>query len=147
MQSYSAGLELEVSSADPATIQQQLAQLYASLNCAIDAQLGATAVPQPCNGNGQPPPAPPQQVRQTGPQCTGAPVNRVAQVGANANGNGRTVGSTLAQQKALWAISKSIGADLAEVLRQHGVSDVKALSVKQASELIDELKAQQNSAQ
>jgi hypothetical protein len=51
--------------------------------------------------------------------------------------------ATVAQAKALWAISRQSGTDLRDVLReQYSVSRPEELSMSQASALIDNLKAQ-----
>ena len=50
-------------------------------------------------------------------------------------------GATQAQQRAIFAIAKNQGLDLAEFLVPYHVRRVEELSVKDASKLIDELKA------
>ena len=145
-QSFSAGMELEVS--DPATIQAQLAQLYTTLSRGIDAQIAATTRPaapvqHSGNGNGQvqtPPPPAPQPV----PQRNGyASRNRVANVAANGNGNGRSVTATAAQQRAIFAIAKSLNLDLPSLLADYNCSEVAQLHIRDASKLIDDLKSRQ----
>lgn len=152
-QQYGASLEIEVSDADkPDAIQSRIRELYSLLSGAIDEQIGV-ARPIPANVRTLPPPV--AQIQQQAVQSlpaqqrngyvNGNVRNRVATM--NGNGNGRTVaGSTPSQQKAIWAISKNIGANLPEILSQYGVTDAKELSVKQSSELIDSLKAIQNGA-
>ena len=56
----------------------------------------------------------------------------------------RVIPATQAQQRALHAICKSQGLDIAVVLPDHNVSDPAQLSVKAASALIDESKLRQN---
>ena len=61
------------------------------------------------------------------------------------NGNGhQPVPATAAQCKAIGAICTKMNINQAEVLSEYKVNDVKDLTVKQASKLIDELKKEQN---
>jgi hypothetical protein len=147
-QQYGASLEIEVSDADkPEAIQARIRELYSLLSLSIDEQIGAahpsTAPVQNGNGNGHvqaPPPAQqPQPVQQQrNGYATGR--NRVAAV---ANGNGRRVGATEAQCRAIFAICKAQGIDMASVLADFNVADAKDLHVKDASRLIDQLKSGQ----
>ena len=131
-QSYSAGMEIEINSADANVVQAQLAQLYASLNIGIDAQIAASS--QPAAVQRQPtPPAPIVQ-----PRNGVAVTNRIASV---ANGNGKRVTATDAQKRAIFAICKSQNLDIAAVLADFNVADSRDLHVKDASKLIDQLKA------
>ena len=73
-QSYSAGMEIEINSADAGVVQAQLAQLYTSLNKGIDSQIAAAS--QPAAVQSQPaPPAPTVQ-----PRNGVAMTNRIANV-------------------------------------------------------------------
>jgi len=149
-----ASLEIEVSDADkPEAIQARIRELYTLLSSAIDEQIGTvtpTAPVQHQNGNGHvqnplppAPQSPPQPVQRRNGVASGQ--NRVA--AANGTANGRSTGATSAQQKAIWAICKNIGVTVPEVLSEFGVTDMQALSVRQASQVIDSLKARQNGAQ
>jgi hypothetical protein len=148
-QSFAAGMEIEINSADPGEVQAQLAGLYDSLSSAIDGQIaaagGQSPAAMPSIGNGT-------AVRRPAPQLPAAPVqngyangrNRVAAVhtNGNGNGNGRRVTATEAQCRAIYAICKSQGLDMVSVLADFNVADAKDLHVKDASRLIDQLKAQ-----
>ncbi len=148
-QQYGASLEIEVSDADrPEAIQGRIRELYNLLSSAIDEQIGvahpntARTLPPPVTKNSAPVALP---VQQRNGYATGQ--NRVAAVNGNGNVNGRATGATAAQQKAVWAICKNLGVNISDVLSEFSVGDVKALSVKQASKLIDSLKSRQNSPQ
>ena len=127
-QSFGASLEIEINSANAGEVQAKLAQLYASLNQGIDAQIAATG--QPVAAERQP--TPPPQLRN-GVSTT----NRVAGIG----GNGKRITATDAQQRAIFAICKSQNLDVAAVLADFNVADSRDLHVKDASKLIDQLKA------
>ena len=127
-QSFGASLEIEISSANAGEVQAQLAQLYASLNQGIDAQIaaaGQTAVVQ----NLPTPPALPRNGVST--------TNRVAGI----VGHGKRITATEAQQRAIFAICKSQNLDIVAVLADFNVADSRELHVKDASKLIDQLKA------
>jgi hypothetical protein len=128
-QSFGASLEIEINSADAGVVQAQLAQLYASLNQGIDTQIAAAS--QPAAAQSQP--TPPAQ-----PRNGVSSVNRVAAI---ANGNGKRVLATEAQQRAIFAICKAQNLDIAAVLADFSVADSKDLHVRDASKLIDQLKA------
>jgi hypothetical protein len=140
-QQYGASLEIEVSDADkPEAIQARIRELYSLLSLSIDEQIGAVKSAAPVqNGNGhiQAPPPAPQPVQQRNGYATR---NRVAAV---TNGNSRRVGATEAQCRAIFAICKAQGIDMAAVLADFNVSDAKDLHVKDASRLIDQLKSGQ----
>ena len=163
-QSFSAGMEVEINSTDAATIQTQLAQLYANLSQGIDAQIAATTQqPAPTaaapyrngsapvvhqttpmqhtfNGNGNVNggvPAP-------SPVATQASSSQNGYVGRNriagSNGNGRRVTATEAQVKCIHAVCRARGLDLVSVLADFNVADPKDLHIKDASRLIDQIK-------
>src|ERR1017187_1844491 len=73
-QSYSAGMEIEINSADAGVVQAQLAQLYVSLNKGIDAQIAAASQPSGVQSQPTPPAANAQ------PRNGVSSVNRVAAV-------------------------------------------------------------------
>ena len=137
-QQYMAGLELEVGDgATPEQIQERIRQVYGLLESSIDAQIAtatATAIPVDPHPVAQP-----------------VPVNRIAgkpgNGGLRSNGNGNGHASQ-AQVKAIFAISKAIGFDraqlLSEVTANYNVDKPEALSIKQASSLIESLKSRQS---
>ena len=133
-QSFGASLEIEINSADANEVQAQLAQLYNSLNQGIDAQIAAASQP-PVVQNKPTPPAPAVQTRN-GVSMT----NRVA--GVMANGSIKGVMATEAQVKCIHAVAKKNGVNLAPILANHNVGDVRELPVRIASQVIDQLKAQ-----
>jgi hypothetical protein len=153
-QQFGASMEIEVSDADkPDVIQARITELYGLLSSSIDAQI-AGAAQQPTNVyqapaanvvplRSQTAPAPVQQ-QPAAPQRNGYAVgrNRVAAVtNGNGNGNGRrSVNATEAQCRAIFAICKANGIDMAAALADFNVSDAKDLHVKDASRLIDQLK-------
>ena len=133
-QSFGASLEIEINSDDPAGVQAKLLQLYASLNNGIDAQIAAASVPATVQNQPTPTPSPAQ------PRSGMAVTNRITAV-TNGNGNGKRVTATEAQQRAIFAICKAQNLDVAAVLADFNVADSRDLHVKDASKLIDQLKA------
>lgn len=131
-QSFGASLEVEINSDDPAGVQASLLQLYASLNSGIDAQIAAASQPAVVHSKSAlpTPPTPPRNGVST--------TNRVAAV---ANGSSKHITATDAQQRAIFAICKSQNLDVIAVLADFQVADSKDLHVKDASKLIDQLKA------
>ena len=127
-QSFGASLEIEINSANAGEVQAQLAQLYASLNQGIDAQIAAAGQPVAVQRQPTPPPQPRNGVSS---------VNRVAGI----VGNGKRITATDAQQRAIFAICKSQNLDIVAVLADFNVADSRELHVKDASKLIDQLKA------
>jgi len=146
-QQYGASLEIEVSDADkPDAIQARIRELYNLLSISIDEQIGV-AHPSPASAPSLPPPAS-QPIRQPVPaQRNGYATGRNRLPAANGNGNGHGTGATAAQQKAVWAICKNLGIEVADALSEIGLGDLQTLSVKQASQLIDSLKSRQNGVQ
>ncbi|MEI6236606.1 MAG: hypothetical protein WCT04_26410 [Planctomycetota bacterium] len=147
-QQYGASLEIEVSDADkPGAIQARIRELYNLLSISIDEQIGV-AHPSPPSTPSLPPPPAPQPVRQPVPaQRNGYATGRnrlpAAVTNGNGNGNGRqSVNATEAQCRAIFAICKSQGISMADVLADFNVADAKDLHVKDASRLIDQLKSQ-----
>jgi len=144
-QSYGASMEVEISDADkPEAIKQRINELYGLLSQTIDEQLSGSA-PQQRNSTAVVQQAPvralPAPVPQQPQPRTYNGQNRLSKI---ANGNGRVVVATQAQCRAIFAISKAQGLDLAAVLANYNVTDASQLHVKDASQLIDQLKASQN---
>ena len=149
-QSFSAGLEIEINSADPAEVQAQLQQLYYSLNQGIDEQVQAAS--QPINqarntaintATAHSTPVPQQSQPTSMPARNGYSNGRNRLTTVNGNGNGRSVKATDAQCRAIFAICKSQGLDMAAILADYNVTDAKDLHVKTASTIIDDLKSKQ----
>ena len=138
-QQFGAAMEIEISDADrPDAIKARIQEVYALLSQTVDEQIfGATTV---ANSRPQLPPAPQRQTTVPQPASNG---RRYTQQNDRAN-TGRPVMATEAQQRALFAIAKSMNLDLAAVLASYNASEAKQLTVKDASRLIDDLKSQQN---
>lgn len=148
-QSFAAGMEIEINSAEAGEVQAQLAQLYASLSHGIDAQIAAVGAqpelvqraPAAAVTRSQSTPTSAQAaVSQGNGYASGR--NRIPAAASNGNGNGRRITCTEAQAKCIYAICKAHGLDLASVLADFNVADARQLGVKDASRLIDQLKAQ-----
>jgi hypothetical protein len=145
-QQYGASMEIEVSDADkPDVIQARIRELYALVTQAVDEQIGAATQGGPVSSpavNRQHAPPPPAPAGRTG-YAAAKPAGRT-----NGNGNiGRKTGATEAQQRAIYAICKSLNLDMAAVLADYNVTDAGQLSVKDASRLIDDLKGRQTANQ
>ena len=150
-QQFGGALEIEVNSEDPVVIKEKLHNLYINLGAAIDAEIAAathqsgqaqgTPAINTAAARSQPAQAPQQPIQQQRNGYSNG-TNRVAATNGNGNGNGRGTGATQAQQRAIFAICKSQGIDMAAVLADFNVGDPKDLHVKDASRLIDQLKSQ-----
>jgi hypothetical protein len=140
-QQFGASMEVEVSDADqPEAIQGRIRQLYELLNVSIDEQIAAASASQPALPA---PPASTPPVNRVG-QATAAPDRQNGNGNGNGNGGKRPVkSSTIAQQRAIYAISKALGLDLTVVLADYRVADPRDLTVRDASTLIDWLKKQE----
>jgi len=157
-QSYSAGMEIEINSADAAEVQAQLAQLYGSLSRGIDAQIATattpSAAPVQYNGNGNgyvhaplASHATPQPVQQPPAFATGR--NRVAtssfKNGSSKSGsNGQPVLISAAQSRAILAICRNLNLSVPEILAEHSYTDLTHVPMRVASQIIDHLKNLQN---
>ena len=146
-QSFGASMEIEVSDADkPDAIQARIQELYGLLSNSIDAQI--TGAPNVPTHNGhvltQATTARLTQAPQSQPVHQRSYANgRNRLPAAGSNGNGRSVTATEAQCRAIFAICKSQGIDMASVLADFNVADAKDLAIKDASRLIDDLKSRQ----
>ena len=144
----SVNLDIEVDptlAAEPGRLQERIRELFDLARQSIDEELRAVSSPAsasaPANGvNGN-----------------GAGVNtRHSPPRSTSNGNGHSRGqqrgstippATASQVRALHAIADRQGLNLEGVVRdQYGVGDPAALTIAQASELIDDLKANNNTA-
>lgn len=132
-----AAMEIEVSDADgPEAVRDRIQQLYQLLNESINQQFAEAAQTHDSgtgNNNGR--------GRVTRRSQSGPPREN-----AGNNGNGRrnrATSATQAQQRAVFAIAKSLGLEVGDVVAGYGVADVRDLTVRQASELIDDLKARE----
>ena len=130
-QQFGASLEMEVSDSQSADdVQERLRRLYAIISRSIDEQITSAGTHSGGQAAAKPDPTPPSH--------PAAPA---------ANGNGkRIVPATEAQQRAIHALTKSLGMSVTDALSAYGVSDPSSLSVRTASELIDKLKAKQGAA-
>jgi hypothetical protein len=158
-QSFSAGMEVEVSDGESSEVlKDRLRNLYALLGDAIDEQITAATHASAGNngGNGsQPmppnnwrrstpaPQAPPPQAPPPAPAARSGYASNRAGRGNGNGGNGKRTGASEAQCRAIFAISKNLNLDLAAVLADFNVTDASQLSVRDASKLIDELKKHQ----
>ena len=136
-QQFGASLEIEVSDGDkPEAIQARLHQLYDLISATIDQQI-ASAASQVAPPILNTPSAAPIRSALSNPNGQLPLLSNVAR-------GTRSVNATQAQQRALHAICNSMNIDLAALLAEYNVSDVRDLTVKDASKLIDELKSRQN---
>ena len=166
-QSFGGSLEVEINSDSPDEIKERLHHLYESLATAVDAEIA-----QAGHGH-KPHTVPPavQQHQPTNRIANGNGNNGNGNNGNNgnnnangnasingngtANGNGRNVsnnnngasnkatGATEAQKKCIFAKCKNLGMTVIDALKPYGVTAPVALSISQASELIDSLKQQE----
>jgi len=133
-QQFGASLEIEVSDADkPESIKARIQELYRLLTQTVDEQIAGASKPAPASAASQPEPA----AASTTP--------RWKQTGNAAKpGNGhQPVPATAAQCKAIEAICSKLNVATADVLADYKVNAVNALTVKQASKVIDALKKEQ----
>lgn len=129
---FSASIEVETDTDDPEALKGYLRRCFSLAKESVEEQiqLAPTRNAQPVNGNATTSPRPQASGYRNGAQNAGH-AN-----GKPGNGNGRHVPATQAQRKAVFAICKSLSIDPNQY-------DLDALSVGQASKLIDELKSQQ----
>ncbi|GMV82502.1 MAG: hypothetical protein AMXMBFR7_36860 [Planctomycetota bacterium] len=153
-QQFGASLEIEVSDADkPEAIQARIRELYDLLNRSIEEQITAASEAkgesapggndQEPGGNGQPKAQP--EARRNG-RASPPRAQYRRNTGGNGQGNGgnaerRSAGATQAQQRAIFAICKQQGIEMADVLADYNVADARDLTVMDASKLIDDLKS------
>ncbi|HEY3324131.1 MAG TPA: hypothetical protein VGP72_27005 [Planctomycetota bacterium] len=121
---FSASLEVEVASEGDESLKAALRRLYVLVRQSVDEQLasGKTQLAQ----------HPVQPDRNNGPQSSTPKPN------GNGNGSARRIPATASQKKAILAIARAIGHDVAQY-------NVEQLTLQQASALIDQLKGQQAS--
>jgi len=159
-QQFGASMEIEASTGEsPDFLRQRIRQLYTILAGCVEEQIAAAGAvgdaAQHASGSRQqeaqysnaPAPMPSSvrsgTLRPSAPARTAAPpaTHSGANGGRSAgNGHGRRGGCTQAQQRAIAAICRDRDIDLAAVLAECRVSDIKHLDVRAASELIDRLK-------
>lgn len=119
----SVHVELELDSGlvnEPPKLQEKIRQLFTLVRSSLAEEL---------NGNGH----------------SNGQTNGGGKPQANGNGksNGTPRAATESQRKAIFAIAKAKNIDVQPILRsQFGVNKPEQLNVKQASELIDQLKAE-----
>ncbi len=136
-QNFSAGMEVEVSSnTTRGELKDKYQDLYEILSECIEEQI------QNANGSGVEAPQPQAQVparQKQSRQRHRAVQNRSGGNGGNGRrGSGKK--ATEAQARAVFAIARSRGYELQEVLTPYGVSSPYQLSIGDASTLIDSLK-------
>jgi hypothetical protein len=125
----SAGIEVELATpSDSKEILSRLKQLYATLEVAVDEQLSAPRNAPALNGEPEHTPNSPR-----------APKPR-----RNGNGNGKGRPATDAQVRAIEAIARDRGVADSELtgilIDRFGAGEVTALTIREASTMIDELK-------
>jgi len=136
-QSFMAGIEVEVAdAATPRQIQERIRQVYQLLAQTIDAEIAA-------QGAARSPALPEKRFPEQPAVRNGYGEQR------NGSDNGGRK-ATKAQVKAVFAIAKAAGMSRAELLdlvhREFHADKPDALTVKAASNLIERLKAMQESA-
>jgi hypothetical protein len=141
-QQFGCSIDYPVSeSVSPDAIRERVKELYGLLSAAVDEQIALSQA-----GCDRPAPTQPRTLNGK-PEV---PASRVAQPrhdsvnGRNRlpspNGNNGRVNASPAQCRAIFAICKAQGRDMAAVLADFNVADPKDLDVKTASVLIDRLK-------
>ena len=126
MEQFSASVEAELQTGGDENVAAGLRRLVALARQSVDEQFRSSG------GTGQPVQAHRQAVAGT---AITARFNGGNGNGGNGNG-GRKIPATASQKKAIYAICKNLGLDS----NQYGA---ETLSIKEASKLIDSLKAQQ----
>ena len=141
-QQFGAALEIELSDSDkPDAIRARIHDLYGLLAGAIDEQIsgairgnGTAAVIQSTD----------RLTATSGSANTGYRNGRNGNRPAAGSSNGRKTTATEAQCRAIFAICKSMNLDMTTILADYNVADSSQLSVKAASQVIDDLKSRQN---
>ena len=124
-QQYGASLEIEVAdSSKPEEIKAKLRALYGVISASIDEQMV---------NNRQP---------ERGTESVKPATSRVAT--ASTNNQSRTILATDAQKRAISTICHRIGIAESKALSSVGAVSLERLTIKQASQIIDALKARQN---
>jgi hypothetical protein len=142
-QSFGGALEIELTTDDPAEIRRKLHELYVSLSSAIDNEIAEAQA-----NTGAPAATPPRTLPARAASATTAPApaaNGYLRRNGSGNGHSRVTQATAAQQRAIFAICRNMNIDPAQVLAEFNVADVAQLNVRDASRVIDDLKARQNS--
>jgi len=136
-QQFGAAMEIEVGDGDkPEAIKERIRELYSMLSNAIDEQLLGEREKRIRNGSHTP--------DSPAARSDAAYGNGRNPRNGRATGNGRRLNATEAQCRAIHAICKSLGTEIASALADYNVARVEDLNVRDASRLIDELKATQN---
>lgn len=129
-----AAMEIEISDADgPEAVRERIQQLHQLLNASINQQFAEAAQAGGNGNNGQ------RAIVRRAQSSTAVRSGDDGNNGRRSHGTG----ATQAQQRAVFAISKSLGLEVADFLADYGVADVRDLTVKQCSQLIDDLKSRQ----
>lgn len=136
-QSFSAGLEVEASDADdPEAIRRRLRELYLLLNRAVDEQIAQAQGA----GDAQQPTAAAQSRAPRTPATSNGHNGR----GQRSNRRGQVVPATQAQIRAIKSIVAEQDLELTALLAPYGVTAPEALTIRAASKVIDDLKAQKS---
>jgi hypothetical protein len=123
--------------AKPQDLQAEIAHLYAQAESAMVQQANGMAQsnPRPVRSNGSNGRSQSDRGYANGGRRTNGNGN------ANGNGHGNGGGMTASQRRAILAIADRVGIDAGQEARDVIGSELDNLSVRQASQLIDHLKA------
>jgi hypothetical protein len=139
-QNFGAAIEVEVSDAD--RIQARIGELHALLTAAIDEQINNANERPAGRGHIENPSTVAQQKQFPGSVTNGN--GRATGRSQSTTSNRKPIGATEAQGRAIHGICKTLNVDVASLLADYNVTDVSQLSVKTASQIIDQLKSKQN---
>ena len=124
-QEFRASIEVDIDDTNPETLKAGLRRMFSMAKESVDEQFRG------CTQNGTQNPNPTAGTHQA--PTASRPTTRNGQAVVT---NGRQLPATHSQKKAVFAISKSLGLDPAQF-------NIDSLTVKAASQLIDQLKSQQ----
>ena len=126
---------------DPPQLQDQINRLYAEAEDALDRQT-QTAASAPT----RPTPTPSDRVGRRAPEPTSN--NRSPRSTSSGGGGGSGGGMTQSQRRAVFAIAGKLGIDPEDEAQQAFGLELEAMTLREASQLIDHLKGlQQGPAQ
>ena len=145
-QQFACGMEVEVPSSEkPEAIRDRIRRVFEMLQAEVDQQIldvkngrastvsgTAQAGSRDVNNGGNR-----SRAKANGNASASRPRNGN---GSEGNGNRCPAPATQAQAKAIWAIAKRTRMDLGQALSKYRVTDPADLTIKQASQLIDQLK-------
>jgi hypothetical protein len=133
----SVNLELELENAvvgEPAKLQEKIRQLFAHVRASLHEELNCNSpITSNASNNGQP---------KSPPHSNGQPKPSASTNGNGQSHNGSPREATQSQVKAIFAIAKKQGIEIGAFLQSRfRVASPAALSLREASQVIDELKA------